>query len=99
MSTPSARRRRKRLHPRRWVRVLRGVLAAIARQYGGGRAPLDDVEPLRAAVRALPARSGVCRVCGCTFARPCADGHVGCSWVDRRRTLCSVCARTLMEGL
>jgi hypothetical protein len=32
---------------------------------------------------------GVCRVCGCTDLRACADG---CSWANPEHTLCSRCA-------
>ena len=98
--TTAAKRRRKRrsAHPRRWVRVLRTLLAALVRERGTNARVLDDARPLRAAVRSLPATRGICRVCGCTFFNPCHDGHLGCRWVDASRTLCSVCHRTLMEG-
>lgn len=33
-------------------------------------------------------KRGVCRWCGCTDRAAC-DG--GCSWVDKRHTLCSAC--------
>lgn len=33
-------------------------------------------------------RSGVCRYCGCTEHAAC---DLGCSWVDRKRTICSSC--------
>lgn len=35
---------------------------------------------------------GICRECGCTEEFAC-DG--GCAWVNRRRTLCSACAKRL----
>lgn len=38
-------------------------------------------------------RIGVCRRCGCTERRACADGGQGCCWVDDRFTLCSRCDR------
>jgi hypothetical protein len=37
-----------------------------------------------------------CKGCGCTQARACDDGGVGCHW--REPNLCSVCARRLEEA-
>ena len=37
----------------------------------------------------LPLTPGICRWCGCTDDYGCA---IGCSWIDRRATLCSSCA-------
>jgi hypothetical protein len=40
--------------------------------------------------------AGVCRFCGCSEYDACVvdDGfsHVGCSWIDRTRSVCSACA-------
>lgn len=40
------------------------------------------------AIKSEP-ESGVCRECGCTDAMACPDG---CTWTDRKQTLCSSCA-------
>lgn len=42
-----------------------------------------------------PTKRGECRICGCTDDAACPSG---CTWVDRRHTLCSACqqaARTI----
>jgi hypothetical protein len=36
-------------------------------------------------------KPGRCRLCGCTYTRPCASG---CAWANRRQTLCSACVKT-----
>ena len=38
------------------------------------------------------AEPGVCRKCGCTDEQACPEG---CSWVDKKHTLCSACAPTM----
>ena len=40
--------------------------------------------------------SGICLACGCTDDRACAGG---CSWVDRRQTICSRCAEAMINAL
>lgn len=42
--------------------------------------------------------TGICKVCGCTWNRPCIDEvHGACYWMDVDRTLCSHCFWKLTE--
>lgn len=34
-------------------------------------------------------KTGICKVCGCTWTRACAGG---CSWANLKRTICSRCS-------
>jgi hypothetical protein len=55
-----------------------------------------DAQQIEPEMRWVAARRGVCRVCGCTDERACAEG---CSWANRERTVCSACALARIEGV
>jgi len=73
---------------RLWARLPAGVRAL--RLVG------DPKQKTTLAVVARPRfPKGVCTGCGCSTLDPCVEqglmGPVGCYWIDRSRTRCSVC--------